>query len=82
MNGVGGLGSVGLLTTHSVLLALEESMSPSRAKAKNVDLLQCLEAVCLSLQGCRITFCKSGKWLNLTVFVESLLTYVCLCLVK
>jgi hypothetical protein len=46
---------------HPLLFSLCESIKNADATAKNVDMLVKVEEACLLLNGCRVTFCKSGK---------------------
>jgi hypothetical protein len=46
---------------HPLLYNLCESIKTADATAKNVDMLVKVEEACLLLNGCRVTFCKSGK---------------------
>jgi hypothetical protein len=46
---------------HGILHPLREALRNTKVRGKNTDLLEAAADVCLSLQGSRITFCKSGK---------------------
>lgn len=46
---------------HSICRKLDEYIRYTSATTKNVELIQEAERVCLSLNGLRVTFCKSGK---------------------
>jgi len=52
----GVLGSI-----HPICRKLDEYVRYTSAATKNVELIQEAERVCLSLNGLRVTFCKSGK---------------------
>jgi hypothetical protein len=46
---------------HPLLRTLSERIQRADASAKNVDMLLEVERSCFLLNGCRVTFCKSGK---------------------
>lgn len=46
---------------HPLLHHLHENIATASIKAKNVELLTEVERICVLLEGCRVTFCKSGK---------------------
>jgi hypothetical protein len=46
---------------HPILAQLEKAITNSDIRGKNVDMLEELERVCMILNGCLVTFCKSGK---------------------
>jgi hypothetical protein len=48
-------------TIHPIVQELSETILLSSKNQKNVDLLVDVERACLMLEGCRVTFCKSGK---------------------
>jgi hypothetical protein len=53
--------SIAATDIHPLLRTLSERIQRADASAKNVDMLLEVERSCFLLNGCRITFCKSGK---------------------
>ena len=47
--------------THPLIQDLSELIRNSNFGTKNVEMLMEIERICLMLNGCRVTFCKSGK---------------------
>ena len=47
--------------THPLIQDLSELIRNANFGTKNVEMLMEIERICLMLNGCRVTFCKSGK---------------------
>lgn len=61
---------------HPLVLNVYNSIINYKSSAKNIELLVEVERICLFLNGCKVTFCKSGKLFISTCTISLRIRYL------